>query len=182
MSETALLNAVRDVIRQRCNYRDHECEVEFDELAPANVGEVYLAVQPGGFRPGPTNASSGGVLDELYDVEVTVAIRCAKVPRDRQREVFAKNLEGLNSRLRAIVAAVGNFSYEVLNLANAEIVNTQNSNEGFIEPLKFGGVDSKPRMIGPDFFAAVGNDQRAGMARTVRLVGARRIQTGAVAV
>ena len=181
MSETALLNAVRDEIRRLCSYSETECEVEYDEMAPANVGDVYVAVQPGGWRPGPNNNSSGGVLDELYDVDVTIVMRCAKLPRDRQRNVFAGNLENLNSRVRAVSAAC-HFSYLVLTKANAEIVNTQNSNEGFTEPLKFGGVDAKPRMVGPDFFAAIGSDPRAGMARTVRLVGARRIQYGAVAV
>lgn len=182
MSETALLNAVRDHIRSACDYKETECEVEYDEMAPANVGDVYVCVQPGGWCPGPNNGSSGDVLDEVFDVDVTVVMRCAKVPRDRQRNVFAGNLESLNARIRAIISAAGVFDYDILAAANAEIVNTQNSRQGFIEPLKFGGVDPKPRFVSPEFFAAVGGEQRSGMARTLRLTGARRIQTASVAV
>lgn len=170
-TEAALLQAVRDQIRDRCGYGENECEVEFDEQAPATVGQVYIAVCPGGWRPGPNNDNGGGVLDELIDVEVTCILRAANVPRDRKRSVFLDNLNGLNERLSKIDNWI-HFRTEVMQKANALLESTQ----GFIEMLKFGGMEAKPRAVTSETFAAKSGENAAGLARTIMFRGARRIQ------
>lgn len=172
-SETALLQALRDAIRQECGYQPEQCEVEFDALVPANCGEVYVAVIPGGWRPGPSTDGNGGVLDELIDVDVEVVIRMAGVPRDRKREVFLSTLGGLNNRLWQIVTTVGHFDYRVITAAKGY---SAASSAGFIVPLKFGGMEQLPRSVSSDYFKARAGEEAAGLARKVFFRGARRLQ------
>ena len=170
-SETALLQAVRDQIRERCGYKDYECECEYDEMAPATTGDIYIAVLPGGWQPGPVNDLGGGVLDEILGVEVCVVKRATSKPRDRKRGLFLENLEGLNERIFSILAQQ-HFCVEVKARADALIDST----EMFIEMLKWAGCDQRPRAVGSEFFAARSGENSAGLARSVYFRGATRTQ------
>ena len=172
MSETALLDAVRRRIVTECGYSENQCEVELDpNTVPALVGDLYVLVHPSGWSAGPNNETSGGVLDELYSIGVTVIKRCTAIPRDRRRSVLLDNLKGLNVHVRRIIAAV-QFNYAINNLANENVGN----HEGFVEALKFRAV-TEPREVDAAVFAAQAGAQPVGIGRTIIFGGARRIQT-----
>lgn len=172
-TESALLLAVRDRIREACGYSEAQCEVEFDEIAPAGVGDVYVVVMPAGWRPGPRNNAGGGVLDEIIDVDVEVVLRSGQFPRDRSRTMFIDTLTGINTRLQQINTLAGHFNYDVLDRAKLHLVD---STQGFVEPLKFGGIEAKPREVPAEVFSARPGPEPVGLARKLSLVGARRIQ------
>lgn len=172
IAEKCLLVAVRDRLRSECDYTNPQCDIEFDAMAPATVGDVYVAVLPGGWVPGPRQNTSGGVSDRVYSVEACVIKRIRAVPRDRQRDVFLSNLDSLDEELDKIHEAI-DWQYAVNTLANAALTE-RGQVHGFIEPLRFSGVDKKPRLAPPELFGAAGT-QTAGMMRTIYFGGARRI-------
>ena len=178
-AEKSLLTAVRNRLRLAvlaggAGYADNECEVEFDELAPATVGHVYVAVMPGGWAPGPRHKTCGGINDLVYGVDVLVVKRVTHIPRDRKRDVFLNNLDALTEEIDKIYSAI-DFSYPLLNAANALILAATGSSEGFMEPLNFAGVDKRPREVNPELFNDVPGKTKAGMARTIMFHGARRM-------
>lgn len=173
-SETALLEAVRNRLRTQLSLPDDACEIEFDEMAPATTGDTYLVVLPGGVTDGPAHKTSGQVIDEVIGVDVTVVRRATAVPRDRHRDVYLRNLTSLNDLIQQVRDAI-DFKYEVNIAANAIISGLTGSQHGFIEPLKFAGMDKRPRKVSADFFAA-SKEPVAGLARTVNFRGARRMQ------
>lgn len=172
-SETPLLECVRNRIRTRLSLSDSECDVEYDEYAPQTAGDVYIVVTPGGVSTGPAHRG-GHVVDELVDVDVTVARRATAKPRDRKREVYLRNLSSLNELVQEVRTAV-DFNYDILTAANVLILRDTLSSHGFIEPLKFAGMD-KPQAITGDFFAAT-QEPAAGLKRTIHFKGARRVYT-----
>ena len=175
-SEKHLLLAVRDKIRSECGYANKECAIELDEMAPATVGQVYIAVTPGGCRTGPRQMTCGGVHDLIWSANAIVIKRIRNVPRDRLRDTFLENIGSLDEEIDKIIEAV-DWQYDVINAATASLA--ENGLEpGFVEPLKFIGLDDKPRLANPDLFA--GATQNAGsvtcgMVRAIRFGGARRI-------
>ncbi len=171
-SEVALLLAVRDILRAKGGYAEEECECEYDEEpTPTTIGDVYLAVVPAGWAPGPDNDKCGGILDEVFSVDVACIVRAGQFSSDRKRTLFMDNLIGLNRHVRKVLTTVGNFQYELHNLAN-ESLNTY----PFVEPLRFGSMEAKPRPVDSQYFGGRDGDDNAGLVRTVHLVGARRIQ------
>jgi len=175
-SEKHLLLAVRNKIRSECGYTEKECAIELDEMAPATVGQVYVAVTPGGCRPGRVQMTCGGVHDLTWNVNAFIVRRIRNVPRDRLRDTFLENLDSLDEELDKIIEAI-DWQYDVMNAATASLA-AEGLEPGFIEPLKFLGLDDKPRMANPDLFA--GAQQNAGsvpcgMVRAMRFGGARRI-------
>jgi len=173
-SETALLEAVRNRLRTQLTLDDHQCEIEFDEMAPATVGDKYLVVLPGGVSDGPAHRTSGQVIDEVIGVDVTVVLRATSVPRDRHRDVYLRNLMSLNDLIQKVRDAI-DFKYEVNTAANVIITGLTGSTYGFTEPLKFQGMQARPVKVSAEFFAA-SKEPVAGLARTVYFRGARRIQ------
>lgn len=173
-SETAMLEAVRNHLRTQLNLADHECQIEFDDMAPATVGDLYVVVLPGGVSDGPAHRG-GHVIDELVDVDITVVKRATAKPRDLHREVYLRNLTSLNDIIQQVRDAV-DFSYTVNDAANVIILRDSLSSEGFVEPLKYAGIDKRPQRVGGDYFAAT-TEPAAGLKRTVYFRGARRIQS-----
>ncbi|MGH8743511.1 MAG: hypothetical protein ACREUY_04455 [Burkholderiales bacterium] len=157
-------------------YAADQCDVEFDEMAPATVGDIYLAVIPGGWRPGPRHNTSGGVNDLVYSVLVAVVRRIGNVPRDRRRDVFLNNLNTLDDDIDKVYSAL-DWKYEVMNAANALILTDTTSTQGFIEPLRLVGDVGRPRLVDAEFFG--GKEGVAGMMRILPFGGARRITTKA---
>lgn len=180
MSEESLLQAVRDTIRTQCSYKDSQCDVEIEEMAPSGAGEVYCAVQPNGVTSGPNNQIGGGVLDELFAVKVTVILRTPNAQRDKTRRLMLDYLKGLNTRLRQIKDCI-HFSYPVMNAANLLIYPVDagiapQQQLGFIEPLVYNNIDTRPQVAGGEFFADITDETRAGVKRSIYFVKARRIQ------
>jgi len=173
-TETAMLEAVRDTIRSSLSLADHECQIEYDDLAPAIVGDLYVVVLPGGLSDGPAHRG-GHVIDEMMDVDVTVVKRATAKPRDMHREVYLRNLTSLNDWIQKIRDAI-DFSYTVNDAANAIILRDAASSEGFVEPLKYAGMDRRPQLVRGEYFAAT-NEPAAGLKRTVFFRGARRLQS-----
>lgn len=172
LGEKSLLIATRDRIRLQ-GYADKECEVEYDELAPGTVGKTYIIVIPGGWRPGPRHHTSGGVNDIYYAVSIAIIKRISNVPRDRRRDIFLNNMGNLNEEIDKIFAAV-DFKYELLEAANAIILEKTKSTETFTEPLRFTGIDPKPRPAPAELFAGTG-DTAAGLVRAIHFGNARRV-------
>lgn len=178
-SEKHLLIAVRDRLRAVCKYDKTECEIELDEMAMPTVGKLYVAVMPGGCRPGNVHAKSGGVRDLLWSANVMVVKRIREVPRDRLRNTFLLNLGSLDEEIDKIVEAV-DWSYEIIAAASTELEAEDPANQGFVEPLKFVGLDEKPQLASPDLFAGAqptvkGGMVTCGMKRIIRFGGARRV-------
>lgn len=172
LGETSLLLAVRDQIRLQ-GFGERECDVEQDEITPATVGQKYLIVMPGGYSPGPRHRSSGGVNDVYYSVSIAIIKRITNVPKDRRRDIFLNNLGSMNDEVDKIFAAV-DFSYDVLQAANAIILAKTASAETFTEPLRFTGIDPKPRPAPADLFSATG-ETAAGLVRSIHFGYARRV-------
>ena len=102
MSESALLRAVVVQIRLHntsATYQARQVEVEYDELAPATVGDLYIMVIPAGVEAGPAHNSSGGVIDKFYGVDVAMVLRAPKKPRDRRREYLTDFMERRNGEV-----------------------------------------------------------------------------------
>lgn len=173
-AERALLLAVRDALRGDSPkpYTLDQCNVEFDEMAPATVGQLYVAVMPGGWRPGPHHNSCGGINDLMYGVDVLVIKRIGNVPRDRLRDTFLANLSSLDAEIDKIYPLI-DFNYDVLAAANQTIAEETGSTEGFYEPLKFAGVDKRPRVAPSELFNGR-EDTRSGLIRTIFFHSARR--------
>ena len=175
-SEKHLLLAVRDMIRSKCGYKETECAIELDEMAPATVGQLYVAVTPGGCRLGQRHMTCGGVHDLVWNVNAIVIKRIRNVPRDRLRDTFLENIGSLDEEIDVIIEAV-DWQYDVINAATASLAE-EGLEPGFIEPLKFTGLDDKPRLANPDLFAGAqqhGGSVPCGMVRAIRFGGARRI-------
>ncbi len=180
-AEKNLMLATRNCLRlpqpTGGGYAETECDVEFDEMTPATVGQIYLAVLPGGWRPGPHHNKSGGVNDLIYSLNVAVIRRIGNVPSDRRRDVFLNNLNTLDDDIDRVFAVV-DWKYDLMNAANSLIAAETGSREGFIEPLRLVGEVSRPRLVGAEVFGGK-DDSDAGMLRVVPFGGARRITTKA---
>lgn len=174
-AETALLLAGRTLLRRPLNnggagFSDKECQIEADEMAPAVVGDLYVVLMPGGFRPGPRHNTSGGVYDLIYGLDVLVARRTGNVPRDR----YLATLEALNAEVDRVITALDfDATNQLLQVANRLIREKTGTQDSFIEPLKFAGVDKRPKPAPGSFFG--GTSTKAGIMRGVFFQGARLV-------
>ena len=175
VAEKSLLLATQNRLRTICGYTDPQCQIEYDEQAPAVTGDTYVIVMTGGWSPGPRHRTCGGVNDLLYAIDVGVVKRVSSVPRDRLRNVFFRNLSGLTEEIDKIYEAI-DFEYDLINAASALITAETESTEGFVEALKFTGMDRRPRIVPGELFGAP-NNEAAGLMRVINFGGARRITT-----
>lgn len=167
---------MRDRLRQLASagglgYDATNCEVGFDGQPPPFAGEWFVMVHPGEWSGRDIEG-----LEESIGCQVTVTVRSAKVPRDRQgtNALTGPTGQSLDARLEAIRALL-HLDYGMVDLANATITASAN---GFVEPLRFrdGG---KPEPKGPEWFHAdlEGGSPPVGLAQTLAFGGAVRIQT-----
>lgn len=169
MSELALLTGVRDYLRFALSLEDNQCQVEIDEQAPATAGNTYLTVHASTSSPGPFNSTNTNILDEIYGVSVTVALRAVRLPRDRSRNFVLDNMSGLTALVTRVIRAVNN------NYALMATVNTlAGDGAKFITPL------SQPskgqiRTVGSEYFGDMSGEERGGLVRTITFNGARLI-------
>jgi len=176
-SETALLLAVRNRLRSQVTaFTTDTCQIEYDELAPATVGDLYVVVLPGGITPGPVHNRSGTVVDEIIGIDVSVIIRIPGYPRDRRREKFIDASASLNAHLADVRKQI-DWSYTINDDALTLITAQTSSTEEFIIPLRFAGIEARPRLVPSEVFAAKPGETAAGLKRGIQFRGARRIQT-----
>jgi hypothetical protein len=175
MSSSALARAVRDAIRALADFRDRQVTAEVDERAPSRAGDLHVIVWPGGTEQDETNETSGCVLDKLFGINVSIAMRAPRKARDHQGEFWIQATDSFDTYAATIVSVV-HFVYAVNTTANATILSESGSAEGFIEPLKCTGI-GPIREAPPDIFADDPRSQRVAFIRTINFRGARRIQT-----
>lgn len=171
MSESALLRATRDHLIARCGLKENQCIVEpvADYYPPTSGLQYHVFVVPGSINPGEANRTSGGVLDQVYGLDVAVAWKIGNVPRDRVQEVFLYRNDGMEAVIRRIVAAI-HFDYDLMNKANDLITD---SPQGFIHPLVYEGMGTVSVVDSAIFD---GRGENVGLMRRVTFGGARRIQ------
>lgn len=187
MSQYALLLACRDVLRAPLNqtpptlsglgFAAAQCDVLFDGQPPPNCGELFVAIHPGEWI-----AEDIEGLKERLDVEITVTVRMAVLPRDRQSTVSVLAGAGgkaLDQQLEAIRALLhlDSVQDQWLNRANTQYIGA--GANGFVEPPRFRGC-SRPEPCGPDWFSADSDTQQrlppVGLRQTLRFGGALRVQ------
>lgn len=176
--EIALITAVRAALRTGMplvftNLEDGDIDIEYDEMAHAAKGDYYVVVTPGGITPGPHNL---WVDDHYVAVNITIILRAPKVPRDRQRDMFLIGASSIANIATTVDDLVGD-SYAINDAANALILAEESSSEGFIEPLRFQGMDPKPTPASGSIFASNSKNQVAALKRTYRYGKARRLKT-----
>jgi hypothetical protein len=169
-----LLLAVRDRLRVRLFAgQENACDIEPDETAHAITGNDYVAVMPGGFQPGPAHPTSGGVNDLIFDVRLLVVRRITHVPKDRTRDAFLLQTGSLDDLVGDVFQEI-NWKYEVTNAANDKISELAGvSYDFFNHPLVFAGMDSQPEAVHEVIFGGRGDNDRAGLKRTIRFGMAR---------
>jgi hypothetical protein len=188
MSHHALNLAVRDYLRSRLNMAQEMIEVSdggsFGQ-PPASAGIDFISIWPAGSQNTALES-----LDEFYSTNITVSRRTDDVPEDRMgSEVWAKALDGFDAFVRQVIANVHmdpnggtNPQYAILNAANALIKAEKGPQNGFVVPLslKSSGVPLRKTMdwwwAEPDPDTGTGNNYFAGLAQTIQLGGAERIQ------
>jgi len=175
--EQALLEATLKIVRDVCGYTEDVCRVEYDEFAPAEVGQIYVAIMSNGVRPGRTHSPSGTVIDETYGIEIAVVMRVADVPKDSLSDFYLHGANSLNSELGRIRDAV-DFSYDLMNDCNEQLkrLSKNVSAQPFSHPLVWQGYSARPRIVGSEYFSDIAGEQKAGLVRSVQFDEARRIQ------
>lgn len=172
MSESALVRAVRDNIATSALFADRVVSVEPDESAPSVSADLSVICTYGGVRAGPAHEPSGPIVDKLYDINVSIALRSPKVPRDRQRTLWiglTLSFETFGEEIERLV----DFNYDVQAAANVFILAETGSTFGFQEPLKiadWGPIRDAP----PEIFAGTSGSSPAAKIRQLQFRGARR--------
>jgi len=162
-----------DQIRTHADYssRTRQVTAEFDERAPATAGDLHVIVTSGGITAGPDHDPSGGVIDKVYGVDVSIAIRSPRKPRDRQRELWLDLTKSFETFSRSIESKV-DYQIAVMTAANVYIAAEESSTDGFQIPLRLATV-GPIREAPPEIFAGFGEGQ-AALIRKLEFRGARR--------
>lgn len=177
MSEVHLLTAVRDRIRAHGEYLDKHCNVEWDEMAPATAPDLYIMVLFGSVEAGPAT-DGGAAQDLLYGVNVSIAIRAPRKPRDRSRDLWLA-LTGSFYKHQGNILDQLDFDYTTINNANSQMIldgEATGTCDTFIEPLRFASL-GPIRPAPAEIFAGTPGESVAALIRTIRFRGARRIVT-----
>lgn len=173
MSESALLRAVRDRIRAHADYENNHCNVEIDERAPSVAPDLYIIVWHGGVNAGPVHFDSDGDLDTVYGVNVSIAIRSTRIPRDRTRDTYIGLVGSFEVHQRNINAQIDK-KIEVITAANVYITAEEPAGQqGFGIPLKFSAA-GPIREAPAEIFAGFPGETAAALIRTLEYRGARR--------
>lgn len=188
MSMFALMTAIVDRLKLATASGGLAYTVKTCGIAPPNgqpppsCGPYYVAVHEAMLSDG----DSYSTLEEIYNVNVTVTIRLRGTPYDRiiQEELY-NGPKSLDTRCRQIAALIHQDTHDhrIINAANAIIdpPGPGHAVQGFVEPLKFAGMDTA-REVNPSWFwadqAIDANTQimSVGWAKTIRFTGARRVQ------
>jgi hypothetical protein len=184
----ALLYAVRDGIRKAgLNYDQTTCEIMDDGRPPPRCGNFFLSVHDGVIQ-----AKGDNQLDETYNFSTTLTMRLI-VPLDRVGDQqMSRNIvriplgerQGFYAkadRIRGLLHM--NWGFTVLTNQVPPSANDNLSSwatgtvYGFIEPMRFKGMEM-PKLAYADWFQAEPlNDEPMGMKATMSFGGCRRMQS-----
>ncbi len=151
-SQAALLRAVRDRIRGQLDYKSEAAKIERDHRVPFGADSVFIAVQSGGESPAPTNDTNPTSKDRYFGVKVSVVMRVAEIARDRRDslddagrdDIYESYSQSIRRRLMAIDELI-DFNYDLMANANQVLSDNGDSDQGFIEPLRFRKMDDDAR-------------------------------------
>lgn len=178
MSLTALEQAVRDELRSGMKLAESICDTRLPPgEPPVWSGSEYFAVWGSDWSAGEYTAESDDTFDEVFAVTITITKRIGDIPLDvLPGEVLHRTKLGLESTARKVIQTTIRGRFSICSRAQAILLDRQSTAtiQGFVEPIRFLGVDP-PSLVGPDWFGAEeGGD--AGLIMNVRLGNARRIQ------
>ena len=173
----ALLYAVRDlVIAGGFEYNRNTIEVMADGEPKANCGDYFVAV-----HQGSSHAGGYARLDEEYDFNLTLTMRCKNIPKDRIGDsLLAKqvaNDTGFNRRCDQLRAFLHE-NWSLLEYANNYLVKYAQDAEllyGFCEPPRFHGLDM-PKFVVGGWFTADPEAEDVGLMAEMRFGECRRFQ------
>lgn len=178
MSQSAILQAVRDQLQQTFTLDADSCEVGFDGSPKPSCGELYIAVHPANW----TGISGDYDLGEEFEVGVTITLRMGVAPKDRWGiAVFLTAPDGgpgLDALCRQAITAIHQ-SQTVRLAADTYLTNAGAMGGGSIlTPFRFknGG---KPSVKGPEWFDAAPAGKAAaecGVAQTITFGRCQRVQ------
>ena len=181
MSQSALVQAARDILQAAFGWGTDVCALQFDGMPPPIAGELFVAVHAGSW----SNIDCEG-LGESIGFHITVTRRAAAYPKDEgMMQIWAAAQTGLDAVCRAIVAKLHLDANKdaLINAANVYCLaqNLGAPVNGFVVCPRFrdGGT---PTVRGPDWFSAEGDDgagtfANAGISQTITFAGAERYQT-----
>lgn len=173
-AELALVEAVRDTLIEAINLPPDSIDIQMDDIAPATAGQTYIAIQPSIIGPGSTTDKADQVIHFEIGCRVAVILRIGQIPRDRRRSIYLSRAQALSYPIRKAVESL-HFQYAVINRANTIAAGDGDGGQ-FIKPLRFSGVDGKPRFSTADIFAGQaaesGADPIVAMIRGVNFRGA----------
>ena len=153
----ALCIGIRDMLRTEYPFRKEYCENRpggsYSGRPPANSGQYYVAVFPGGIAPGPSPDQQLGV-DEIHSVSIGITQRTAVATEDRffEEAIFHKE-EGAYTIFQRIARLMRTKrgKYDILNPINVAM-STDGVRGAFIEPLDFVADTYQFVVKQPDWF------------------------------
>ncbi len=128
---------IRDMLRSEIPFRDEECGNRSDGQPPANSGQLFVSVFPGGLSPGPSSDQQLG-MDEIHSIGIGITQRTGIIPDDRMFKDALYVEKGCFTIVQKILRVMRTKAgkYDVLQTVNENI-----SNDGvlgkFTEPLDF---------------------------------------------
>jgi len=128
---------IRDMLREEIPFRDEECGNRADGQPPANSGQLFVSVFPGGLSPGPSPDQQLG-MDEIHSIGIGITQRTGIIPDDHMFKDALYADKGAFTIVQKILRVMRTKAgkYEVLQTVNETI-----SNDGvlgkFTEPLDF---------------------------------------------
>lgn len=176
MSERALIIAARDRIRALAAYEDRQVRAEWDERAPATAHDTYIMILPGGVEVDPLQITNGILTGKSYGLDVVVALRAPKKPRDRERDLWIALSSSFEAHMNNVLAQLDG-DYTTITNANAQMVTDGTATgtcDTFIEPLNCAGL-GPIRAAPAELYAGFPGEATAALVRTIRFRGARRL-------
>jgi len=179
---SAFLSAVRNrLLEEVGDLNEDNCELRIRGMPPPWAGEEYVGLYATGWEPGELSRISDRAIDEIYSFAVTITRRIGFSPGDRRSgEIYYIVSDGMEARARQITAAILKKRLEICGDANTRLQQITErgtiTNGLFVEPLRWQGTDAEPREVGPEWFSANPDDNRAyGFALDIRFGDIRRI-------
>lgn len=146
-------------------------DVEIDETLPAITSDRAVSVIPGGIQAGPYTT---GMTDLSPVIRVFCVWRIRKIPRDRKRDVYLSNTDGLSAMLTTVYGAIHNvyMNNDIDAVADEMGIGLTVKGCRMVEPLRFQNLEGQTKLIYPADYGSNEN-QPAGMGRTITFGRAR---------
>lgn len=182
-TESALMLAVRDQLREKVPLDHDECEIEFADMAPASAGQLYVAVKCVSHTPGDSyEGTHGDTDDEIIDIDTVIALRVSHVGRDRLREkymctsnLFATRatINALAERIRKVLVPPRSRYWELMERADL-LLHEVSTGQKWEQRLRWKGHAPNVRVTDPGFWGETPGKSPVGLLRAVHFGGAQR--------